>query len=580
MEKRKVAIYARVSTEHEAQLSALENQVQYYDNIMAQHPNWQLYETYIDEGITGTSVKKRKNFLRMIKDAENGNFDLVITREVSRFARNTVDTLQETRKLKKIGVEVWFTEDNIWTMNDEDGELRLTIMATLAQNESKKTSLRVKAGQMVSFQNAVPYGNGNILGYDKLPNHGGYVINPEQAETVKMIFDLYLQGNGERAISYELEKRGRLTSTGKTHWFCSYIGRVLNNPFYCGTIVYRKEYVPDFLEQKKIHNYGDVDHVVVEGKHEPIITKEQYAEVQKIMDTKRSAKGADGRRTSGYKPSEDIWCRKMECECGHKFNRKVWHYRKDGSPQYAYQCYSSVRTGTVATRQKKGLSIEGICDVPMVPAWKMGMMANLIFQQFWQDKGTVIKIANDLLEQNIQLELDNSKADQIKELEGQKKRIERKLENLLDLRISDEITKEEYSKKKQSLEDNLSEIDIKISKLDNEEIISEDQLDAKVEVLKYALEHNFDFDTYNIPDNIIDGFIKKVVVHKDYFEWQLNLFDGCGIYCLASGNRAHPNIQFADGLDEDKNPFFSDSQHRQQLLRRRKLLRRQMRIRT
>jgi hypothetical protein len=200
----------------------------------------------------------------------------------------------------------------------------------------------------------------------------------------------------------------------------------------------------------------------------------------------------------------------------------------------------------------------------MVPAWKLGMMANLIFQQFWRDKGTVIKIADELLEQNIQLELDNSKADQIKELEAQKKRIERKLENLLDLRIADEITKEEYSKKKQSLEENLSELDVKITELDSEERITEDQLDAKVEVLKFALEHNFDFDTYNIPDNIIDGFIKKVIVHKDYFEWQLNLFDGCDIFCLATGNRAHPNIQFADGLDEDKKPFFGDTQHRLQ----------------
>jgi DNA invertase Pin-like site-specific DNA recombinase len=565
MEKRKVAIYARVSTEHEAQLSALENQVQYYDNIMEQHPNWELYETYIDEGITGTSVKKRKNFLKMIQDAEDGKFDLIITREVSRFARNTVDTLQETRKLKRIGVEVWFTEDNIWTMNDEDGELRLTIMATLAQNESKKTSLRVKAGQTVSFQNAVPYGNGSILGYDKLPNHGGFVINPEQAETVRMIYDLYLQGKGERAISYELEKRGRLTSTGKTHWYCSYVGRVLNNPFYCGTIVYRKEYVPDFLEQKKVRNRGDVEQIIVEGNHEPIITKEQYAEVHKIMDSKRAA-GIGGDHCTGYKASKDIWCRKMVCECGHKFNRKVWHYRKDGAPQYAYQCYSSISTGTVSTRLKKGLSIEGICDVPMVQGWKLGMMANLIFKQFWNDKGTVVKIADELLEQNIQLELDNSKADQIKELEAKKHRIAIKLENLLDLRISDEITKDEYSKKKQSLEENLSELDTKINELDSDEILTEDQLDAKVEVLKFALEHNFDFDTYNIPDNIIDAFVKKIVVHKDYFEWQLNLFEGCNIFCLASGNRAHPNIQFADGLDEDKNPFFSNTQHRQLLL--------------
>ena len=133
MRNRNVAIYARVSSAHEAQLSALDNQVQYYDEILAKHPEWTLYDKYIDEGITGTSTKKRKNFLRMMKDAEQGCFDLIITREVSRFARNTVDTLQETRNLKKIGIEVWFTEENIWTLNDDDGELRLTIMATLAQ---------------------------------------------------------------------------------------------------------------------------------------------------------------------------------------------------------------------------------------------------------------------------------------------------------------------------------------------------------------------------------------------------------------------------------------------------------------
>ena len=143
---RVVAIYARVSTEHEAQLSALENQIQYYDDLLSKHPEWKLYDRYIDEGITGTSVRKRVNFMRMIEDAEKGCFDLIITREVSRFARNTVDTLQETRKLKQMGVEVYFIEDNIWTFNDEDGELKLTIMATLAQNESKKTSMRVKAG--------------------------------------------------------------------------------------------------------------------------------------------------------------------------------------------------------------------------------------------------------------------------------------------------------------------------------------------------------------------------------------------------------------------------------------------------
>lgn len=165
---RKVAIYARVSTEHEAQISALENQVQYYDDILSRHADWTLVDRYIDEGITGTSIHKRESFMRILKDAKEKKFDLIVTREVSRFARNTVDTLQQTRTLKTYGVEVWFTEDNIWTMNDEDGKLRLSIMATLAQNESKKISQRVKAGQMISFKNGVLYGNGNILGYDRV----------------------------------------------------------------------------------------------------------------------------------------------------------------------------------------------------------------------------------------------------------------------------------------------------------------------------------------------------------------------------------------------------------------------------
>lgn len=143
--KRKVAVYARVSTEHEAQLSALGNQIQYYDAILENYEDWELIERYIDEGITGTSVKKRKNFMRMMDDALAGRFDLIVTREVSRFARNTVDTLQQTRLLKRHGVEVYFSEDNIWTMNDDDGELKLTLMATLAQNESKKDISKSKS---------------------------------------------------------------------------------------------------------------------------------------------------------------------------------------------------------------------------------------------------------------------------------------------------------------------------------------------------------------------------------------------------------------------------------------------------
>ena len=210
--ERTVVFYGRVSTEHEAQLSALENQMQWYSDQAKYHPNWNVIDKYIDEGITGTQAKKRPSFLRMIEDAKSGKFDLIVTREVCRFARNTVDTLNFTRELKNIGVEVLFVDDNIWTM-DGDGELRLSLMATLAQEESRKVSERVKAGQKISRENKMLYGSGNILGYDRKAGES-YTINPEQAETVRMIFDLYEQGLGGAKIAKVLTERGRKNTSG------------------------------------------------------------------------------------------------------------------------------------------------------------------------------------------------------------------------------------------------------------------------------------------------------------------------------------------------------------------------------
>ena len=540
MRERIVAVYARVSTEHEAQLSALENQVQYYNNILAMHPEWKLYKYYIDEGITGTSVKKRKNFLKMMDDAVEGKFDLIITREVSRFARNTVDTLQQTRILKKNRVEVYFTEDNIWTMNDEDGELRLTIMATLAQNESKKTSIRVKAGQAVSFQNGVPYGNGNILGYER--DGKGFVINPEQARTVRMIYDLYLSGYGMRKIQFELEKQGRLTAMGLTSWSCSCISRILNNPFYCGTIIYRKQYVPDYLEQKKINNYDYVDKVVVEGNHEPIITKEEFERVQEMLKEKtasRNNKGARGKHTAN-----DVWCKKLKCVCGSSFNRRVWH-RVNGVPQYAYQCYHQIKTGTIATRQKKGLSVEGVCEVPMIPGWKLEVMADVIFQKFWTDREGVIKIANDMLEKHIGDDRDADFSDEIAELQGEIEKCKRKYDNLVEMRMSDEITKEIFLDKKQYIETRLETLQRQLSNYKIEEEVSDEDLERKLKVLKYGLEQDFSFSTHSIPETIIDAFVEEIVACKDCFIWKLCFTDD-SIQCLVGGNKNKASVSLVD----------------------------------
>ena len=516
--KRIVAIYARVSTEHEAQISALGNQIQYYDNLFEQHPEWELYERYIDEGITGTSVKKRKNFMRMMKDASGGKFDLIVTREVSRFARNTVDTLQQTRILRREGVEVYFTEDNIWTMNDEDGELRLTIMATLAQNESKKTSVRVKAGQMISFQNGVPYGNGNILGYDRIGKE--YVVNEAQARTVRRIFDLYLDGNGVRKIQFALEKEGHLTATGLTKWQPGNISRILRNPFYCGTIVYRKQFVPDFLEQKKINNFGEVDKIVVEGSHTPIVTKEQFEKVQQMLDGKSESVHNKGRR--GKKVSKDVWCRKMKCECGSSYNRVTWHNSPEG-PQYAYQCYNQIRTGSVKTRERKGLSTEGICVTKMVPRWKLEVMADMIFQKFWNDREGVLAIANEMLDNCYENEHDNEALDRKRDLEDKMESWNRKYNNLLDMRMAGEIEKDRYDAKREQILKEQQRLKEQLAMIDEEVDISDDIYLDKVEILKYGLEQNFNFSTKHIPEEVIDAFVQEIIVCKDGFIWKLNL---------------------------------------------------------
>ena len=520
---RRVAIYARVSTEHDAQLSALENQIDWYTPLLEQHPEWTVIRTYIDEGITGTSAKKRPQFMQMINDAEQGEFDLVLTREVARFARNTVDTLQYTRQLKEHGVEVYFINDNIKTL-DGDGELRLTIMATLAQDESRKTSLRVKCGQQTSMKNGVLYGNGNILGYDRVGKE--LIINPEQAQTVRMIFDWYLHGLGMRAIKFQLEQQGRLTATGKSIWYEPTISHILHNSFYCGKIVYHKMFTPSFLDQKKINNFGEVEQFTVQGTHEPIITESEFEQVQAMMDTKRrniSNICAGRRKTVGQKRSSDLWCQLLQCECGHRFARYTWHKYK-GYVQYGYQCYSSVRTGSVLTRQRKGLSTENICSVPMISGWKLKLMATVIFKEFLTNTPQIISLAESMLEKHIDDKpplIDNSTTKKQKQAEINK--LQQRLQNLVEMRADGEITREMFITMKQEVENELEKLQYDIKSLTPTET-PQDNLShtERLHVLKEQLEQFvMPNETDNIDDNIIKAFITKVVVHKNSFDWYL-----------------------------------------------------------
>lgn len=518
MRIRKVAIYARVSTEHEAQLSALENQVQYYDDLISRHPDWVLYRRYIDEGITGTSIAKRKNFVRMMEDAKNGYFDLIVTREVSRFARNTVDTLQQTRLLKRMGIEVYFTEDGIWTMNDEDGELRLTIMATLAQNESKKTSMRVKAGQMVSFQNGVIYGTGNVLGYDKVGQE--YVINEAQARTVRKIFDMYLAGNGCQKIKRQLEKDGDLTAMGKTLWHFSTIGHVLKNRLYCGELEYRKEYVPDYLEQKRMKNRGELDRVIVEGRHQPIVTKEEFEQVQKLIAEKSPQ--MEKCRTNRGVYADDLWRKKMRCQCGHAFAKTRWHSKKNFTT-YTYKCYDQTRTGTVSARLKNGLSIEGICPVPLVQDWKMNTMGQKVLHAIFDDPEATLREAAAVLGRGLagveQAEVLRDKSI----VEEQLKKEQGRYETLLDMRMNNEIPKEVFSRKQQEVEQRIKELEQQMLQYRDVKPATEADVNGKLEALRRLMEQFSMPEDGEFTESDIDKYVTGVRVYEDHFEWLLNL---------------------------------------------------------
>ena len=472
---------------------------------------------------------------------------MIITREVSRFARNTVDTLQYTRMLKENGVEVFFINDNIKTF-DGDGELRLTIMATLAQDESRKTSIRVKSGQQTSMNNGVIYGNGNILGYTRFEWKEGdkkcveMRIDPEQAKTVRMIFDMYLDGYGLTKIKEELERQGRKTSQGMETWYPTVISHVLKNSFYCGILTYHKEYTPDYLKQKKVKNYGELEFTQVQGTHEPIVTVEEYERVQRIMESKTNNMPYLNRGSrKGKKPRTTVWGKLLVCSCGCKFSMRVWD-RSDRQVQNSYQCYSSVRSGSYQSRKNKGLPLEGVCRTPMIPEWRLQMMANLIFRKYLREKDKVLALANSMLEAHIADEEDVQKAQRtLHDLQSERQRLQKKLDSFMDMRAEGEISREMFKNKCAEIEPKLAELQVQIDQL-SAKAQPQPVMDytEKLTVLQYALEQYTHYDEgQDVPESVIEAFVVKIVASPDGFDWYLR-FDGDPdkpLHCQIEGKR-------------------------------------------
>ncbi|MBQ8237142.1 MAG: recombinase family protein [Oscillospiraceae bacterium] len=517
---RNIVFYGRVSTEHEAQLSALENQMQWYDDQLRYHPNWTLVERYIDEGITGTQAKKRPAFLRMLEDARAGKFDLIVTREVCRFARNTVDTLVTTRELKNIGVEVYFVEDNIWTM-DGDGELRLTIMATLAQEESRKVSERVRAGQHVSREKGTLYGNGNILGYDRIGDT--YVINPEQAETVRMIYDLYLyEGMGTGKIAQRLTELGRLNASGLNKWSHGVISRILNNQTYMGIMAYGKSFSNNYLEQKRVNNFDKSSYLCVKGDFPPIVTEEEWHRVQAIKESrvKHSFKTDAKVPVHGTKENHDLWGSRMQCSCGCSFRKNRWHKNTNAPNSYGYQCYNILNNGSGKQRREAGADDTGYCDQPMIADWKLELMGQKILEQIFGEQRDLISYTIDLIRQCYRSQKPAETS--LVGITARMERIKQKKERLLDMRTDGEITKEEFLAQRQKLDAELQTLTTEYETLSHPSAITLDQ--PEWGRIQDALEEILDLSQPKPSPDLIRKFVTKIVPNgKTNFRWYMNL---------------------------------------------------------
>ena len=285
--KRRVAGYARVSTDHDEQFTSYEAQIDYYTNYINSRDDWEFVSVYTDEGISGTGIKKRIGFQTMIDDALAGKIDLIVTKSVSRFARNTVDSLTTIRKLKENGIECYFEKENIWTF-DGKGELLITIMSSLAQEESRSISENCTWGQRKRFSDGkVSVAYSRFLGYDKGPD-GRMVINPAEAETVKKIFRLFLEGMTPYGISRILESDGDLSPSHKPKWNATTVKRILSNEKYKGDALLQKTYTVDYLTKKTKINEGEIPQYYVEGDHEAIIDPAVFDRVQIELERRSS----------------------------------------------------------------------------------------------------------------------------------------------------------------------------------------------------------------------------------------------------------------------------------------------------
>lgn len=482
--KLRVAAYCRVSTDTDEQATSYEAQVEHYTEYIMKNTEWEFAGIYADDGISGTNTKKREEFNRMITDCMDGKVDMIITKSISRFARNTLDCLQYIRKLKDKGIPVFFEKENINTM-DAKGELLLTIMASLAQQESQSLSQNVKLGIQFRYQaGKVQVNHNRFLGYTKDKN-GNLVIEESEAMVIKRIFREYLEGSSLQEICDGLMQSGILTGAGKERWIPSTVHKILTNEKYIGDALLQKTVTTDFLEKKRVANNGISPQYYVEDNHEPIIPRDIYMRVQEEMIRRANLRSGDEHQKKRIYSSKYALSSICVCEkCGDIYRRVAWNNR--GKHSTVWRC---------CTRMDSGLNV---CDAPTINETVLQKAVMTAINEVLGKKSTVIDSLKAILDKGISTEED----DRIHEIDEKMVNIQKEL-------VSRATAKQNYD----DLSDEIFRLREEKQKLMAKQAEDSGKRIMREELITYLDEQSGLLEEYN--DSLVRKLIERIVIHED-----------------------------------------------------------------
>ncbi len=449
----RVAAYCRVSTDKEDQANSLESQKKYFRDYIEHNPFWELTKIYVDEGITGTSTKKRYAFNHMISDACGHAFDLIITKEISRFARNTLDSIFYTRQLKDLGIGIIFMNDNINTL-DPDAELRLTIMSSIAQEESRKTSDRVKWGQKRRMEQGVVFGR-DMLGYDV--RGGKLYVNEEGASIVRLIFHKFVnEDKGTHVIARELREAGIPTATYMKQWSNTVIHRVLRNEKYCGDLIQKKTYTPNYLNHEKKCNRGEEEFVILRNHHDAIISRELFEKAQLELTRRSPIETQRAKYSNRYCFSGKIKC--GICGCSFVSRTKK---RKDQSSYKAWRCYEGTKNGAPHI-DNAGNQVG--CSCISINDETSKQMLQEVVKELQSKTQSVVDNLTSIISKVMGSTSQDKKSDS---LEAKLKQLTEKKQRLLELYLNIDISKQDFKEMNVKYEQETAKIckEIKNSKV-------------------------------------------------------------------------------------------------------------------